>query len=204
MRFITCFIALYLWTSAASAAIFTYVLDDHPDGAKTPPYDYGLRLDGAGVFYSFSEGNAFLTFDSNANTATISGTVNESNGDGTIGSAVPISYLMNVSMDSDNTPGIDPGFFKADSGTGSVGSGGDQVALTGTGMGDGIVFKFLNDGHRLPGNSAIAGRGWVIGGGTNDFLVTATLVPIPAAVWLFGSAMLAFFGFARRKGALAA
>lgn len=48
----------------------------------------------------------------------------------------------------------------------------------------------MNDGHRLPGDPAgIAGRGWIDAQGTNDFLFTASPVPIPAAIWLFFSAI---------------
>ncbi len=43
-----------------------------------------------------------------------------------------------------------------------------------------------------PGSANIAGSG-------NCSVVTVSAVPIPAAVWLFGSGMLGLLGFARRK-----
>ena len=61
------------------------------------------------------------------------------------------------------------------------------------------VFTFANDGDRLPTSDGWVGRGWLNESGTNDFLVTATLIPVPAAVWLFGSALGALGVWRRRK-----
>jgi len=66
----------------------------------------------------------------------------------------------------------------------------------------GIAFEFLNDGFRLPGNTAIAGRGWIDATGVNDFLLTASPVPIPAAIWLFFSAVCGLGAMRQRAKAV--
>lgn len=206
MRILTCFVALYLYSSVASAAVYTYILDDHPDGNKQNTYDYGLRLDTTGEFYTFQNGKARLIYDDDGGgpdanpTAVITGFVNQSTAvDQTSPTLTEIFYRMSGITDLGN------GFFTASRGFGSVG----DTEFGGKAMG-GNVFIFDDDAHRLGGfpgwPTDIVGRGWVMvtdpdlaAIGSNDFLVTATLVPIPAAVWLFGSALLAFFGVARRK-----
>lgn len=194
VRFLASFVALYLCTSAASAAIYTYQLDDHPDGSQQANYDYGLRLDGPGLFYTFQLGNAFLTYDDIALTASITGTVNQSTPvDQTSPVDTSILYTLSGIVDAGG------GFFTATGGSGNVGG----LALTGkqamSGPASGLAFLFLNDGHRLPGSSGISGRGWIDYPGTNDFLFTASPVPLPAAFWLFGSALIGLIGYNRRR-----
>ena len=48
----------------------------------------------------------------------------------------------------------------------------------------------------LQNSSGIEDRGWV---SDNSGSWSVSPVPIPAAAWLFGSALLGFFGFSRRK-----
>ena len=69
-----------------------------------------------------------------------------------------------------------------------------------------IAFEFLNDGHRLPGdNTTWVARGWIgpkdgfTGdmGAYNDWLIKE--VPLPGAVWLFGSGVASLVAIRRRK-----
>ena len=196
MKLFASIVAMCLCSSVASAATYTYTLGDHSDGSEQATYDYGLRLDGPGLFYTFQNGNAILTYDDVNLTASISGTVNQSTAvDQT--SPVDTAILYTISGITD----AGGGFFTATGGSGDVGG----LALTGkqamTGAASGLAFLFLNDGHRLPGNTGIVGRGWLDFAGTNDFLFTATPnpVPVPAAVWLFGTALFGMFGFSRRR-----
>lgn len=194
MKYLASFVALYLCTSVASASIYTYILDDHPDGNQQANYDYGLRLDSQNpdLYYTFQLGNARLTYDDIALTASITGTVNQSTPvDQTSGVDTLIDYTLSGIVDFGN------GFFTATDGSGDVGG----LTLTGKQNGAGLAFLFLNDGHRLPGTTGISGRGWLQGAGTNDFLFTASAVPVPAAIWLFGTALIGLVGFSKRRKA---
>jgi len=54
--------------------------------------------------------------------------------------------------------------------------------LDGIANGNGYVFLGLADGHRLGGGDEEVGRGWLEpGSSTDDWLVSLTPVPIPAA-----------------------
>ena len=63
MKLFASIVAMCLCSSVASAATYTYTLGDHSDGSEQATYDYGLRLDGPGLFYTFQNGNAILTYD---------------------------------------------------------------------------------------------------------------------------------------------
>ncbi len=208
MKHLATFIALYLWASVASAAIYTYTLHDHPAGNAQANYDYGLRLDSENLFFTFQNGNLTLTYDDVLGTMQITGFANQSTPvDNTSLNDTPIFYEL-VAGDINDQGG---GFFTATGGSGTVGPSADTplVSLTGKGLmsgpNAGLTFLFLNDGHRLPGNpgTGIVGRGWIEGEDTNDFLFTATLnpVPVPAAVWLFGTALVGLIGFSKRRRA---
>lgn len=193
---------------SAQAATVTYILGDHEDGAlydgstSGPNGPYGLRLDSftppAGPGPTFSVGDNLggnggvveLTWD-DANLAagaTISGTLYQNDN----GSSWAVSYSLTGLTDDGN------GGWWATAGTGSATNGIDTVILTGE-LKDGMAFVFADDGYRLPASDGFVGRGWLLGGdGSDDWLVTATIVPIPAAVWLFGSA-LGMLGWLRRR-----
>ncbi len=200
--------ALLIFTALpALAAPVTYVFGDHPDAAlfqSDPSSPYGLRVDDAappGNGPTFSVGTNLgglggpvtLTWDPAdlAAGATISGTL-ERNDDGTFWTT---TYTLG------GLAAAGSGGFTATTGTGSVDEIGGllrTIALSGE-LNNGITFEFDNDGHRLPASDGWVGRGWMLPGGTtDDWLVTATLVPVPAAVWLFGSA-LGLLGWMRRK-----
>lgn len=85
----------------------------------------------------------------------------------------------------------------------SYGTGG-TLPLTLKQDGYGFVFSFLADGFRIENDSTSwVGRGLLNGingkGGKNNWLVTATVVPIPAAVWLFLSALASLIVIGRRR-----
>ena len=197
MKLLASIVALCIGASAATAATYTYQLADHPDGSQQASYDYGLRLDGPGLYYTFKNGNASLIYDDVNLTATITGNVNQSTPvDQTSPVDTAISYSMSGIADAGG------GFFTSTGGSGSVGA----TALTGKQATSGLAFLFLDDGHRLPGPTGISGRGWINYSGTNDFLFTATLtsvdptppVPLPAAGWLLITGFAAL-GFSRRR-----
>ncbi len=198
-----------LSTAAANAATYTYNLNDHPGTALAATYDYGLRLDYAGKFFSFGNGaSAQLIYDDVAMTASIVGTMVESLGNGAFGSAWNISYSLAGMTD------LGGGFFRDTSGSGSgtISLGSDVLNLGAKSNNWGAYFVLNADGNRLPNdNTSITGRGWVDPqsglGGANDFLFTASLddsgagasVPRPAAGWMLLSGLLGLGAAARRR-----
>lgn len=177
------------------AATVTYILGDHEDaalyagGAGDP---YGLRYDdftppaGDGPTFSVagnlggSGGVTTLSWDdlNLAAGALISGTMWNNQASETW----TVAYTL-TGVASDGNGGI-----TATGGNGSMTNGIDTVILTGKQDVSGDAFIFAADGHRLAGDStSFVGRGWLEGGGIDDWLVVA--VPVPAAVWLFGSAL---------------
>ena len=210
-------IGLFLLGAAlpAFSKTVTYILGDHEDGAlyddvstSGPSGPYGLRYDaidppnGNGPTFSVGDnlgglgGLVTLTWD-DANLAagaTISGSMSRNdtvaNGNGDIWT---VTYTLTGLVDDGN------GGWTATGGSGSMNDGGAPVILTGLQDGSGYAFIFANDGHRLDGDPGVGwvGRGWLTGGGTDDWLVTA-VIPVPAAIWLFPSA-LAALGWMRRR-----
>lgn len=187
----------------ALAAPVTYVFGDHPDAALFSNHDpYGVRVDSAPGAPTFSVGTNLsglggpvtLTWDPAdlAAGASISGTV-ERNGDGTFWTT---TYTLS------GLAAAGSGGFTATGGIGSldeIGGALRSIAMSGEANTAGFVFEFDNDGWRLPTSDGWVGRGWLLPeGSTDDWLVTATIVPVPAAVWLFGSA-LGLLGWMRRR-----
>ncbi len=223
---VTAFGALLTWSlqsSAGTVTAGTYRLFDHPDGNLYATFPYGLRLDandptGPGLWSvsdantgnpDFTQGSVFLTWDGStgaAATATIAGTLVAD--DNTIWT---VDYVVaNIST-------IATGFAAATgSGTLTLTTGLmtviDLEGKSGT-CGTTVIsgaFCFLADGHRtadhppLDGDT-IVGRGWLTGpmDTTNDWLVTASVVPLPAAAWLFGSALTGLGLIRRRRAGIA-
>ena len=189
---------------ATSAHAVTYKLADHPDGVlSSPTVSYGLRLDqigGSPEERTFSVQDLFLTWDGGV-TASISGTVKNNSSDeifdvshtfsgvsSQAGGFVATGGVLTLTPQAGNTVGA------------------PVAPINSAQNGSNLAFLLLDDGHRLDGdNSSFVGRGWLSGpGSANDWLVTATVVPVPAAVWLFGSGLAGLFALRRRKLAQAA
>jgi len=61
---------------------------------------------------------------------------------------------------------------------------GPATVLTGEQNSSSIAFSFLSDGQHLEGRDyAIVGRGWLVSGHTNDWIVTAERVPEPSTLF---------------------
>jgi len=189
--------ALTLAFFATSAQAVTFRLGDHPDGNLSSTSPYGIRLDAFGGRLISADG---LILTVNQTDATISGqTTDQNNNEYTISASFSID-LLNAD-----------GEFEATGGNVRIlqTSGGifdETLAITSSG-GNPFIFRF--DGHRLAGfpgfdDNSPVGRGWIEPGNgytgcCNDFLVTATVVPVPAAVWLFGSALAGLIAVRRRR-----
>lgn len=209
--------------NAASIAPGTYLLQNHPDGNQAPP-EYGLRLDGltgSGVYtFDFNSGNMTLTWDDLAGTIHISGTA-VGNQDGEIWT-VDFTYdtgITQVANGGADDIVVDSTGHHVNFGTLSSSTHGNfDLRAHGKNNGAGNTFIFGDEGgagHR--GFAGLSGWGWLdyrtsesidsmtpagawIGSDTSltsDWLFTA--VPVPAAVWLFGSGLIGLVGFARRK-----
>ncbi len=72
--------------------------------------------------------------------------------------------------------------------------------------------SLISAGWVLSQAAGINDNGWIVGTATNSllgildgraFLLSSTAVPVPAAIWLFGSALVGFFGLSRRKAVAA-
>jgi len=200
------FSMISLSSNSASAAIFD--IADHPDGNMAANFEYGLRLDGEDKFFSLDGAStAQLFVDTINGTATIMGTVIENSLTNNNVATWNLSYVFSgISLVGAG------GEFTASGGAGTVTEiGGAMEIINMIGKqksGTGIAFSFLNDGHRLPGNTGLVGRGWIQKHGTNDYLFTASVsaVPLPPAALLFGSALagMGFLGRRRKQKATAA
>ena len=201
IRFKICLAALLIaaWTTLPAAPVI-FVLGDHPDAAlyqSDPDSPYGLRMDGMlpegyGPTYSVGTnlgglgGQLTLTWDPEdlGAGAQISGMI-ERNDDGT--------FWM-VSYSITGLSAAEDGGFKATGGEGLLSEiGGDMrnFELTGKQNDEGVAFEFDNDGHRLSADDGWVGRGWLLpAGSTNDFLVTAAVIPLPPALVMFVSALM--------------
>jgi hypothetical protein len=200
-----------------------YQILDHGDGNQGR--DYGLRRDSltdpasVNTFSTTAQaGNgttagvgdfafATLSWDGGA-TALISGTLRHNQD--LISELWTVSYLI-----SGITAVAGPaGGFTATDGFGSLTSpGGIVIPLTGKQDGGGTAFRFLNDGHRCPGSSGfgcenilgnspldrLVGRGWMLPSNTtDDWLITARLIPEPGTLGLLGAGLVGL-GLMRRK-----
>ena len=201
--------------------IGTYTLNNHPDGGIAPPL-YGLRLDGLlgdpSKEYTFdfdhADSNMTLTWDGSSIVIQGQAYGGEDTGNGYGVTAIwdiYFEYSVGVSQPG-GEGGLDDIYVNADNANfGTISSVLGSYQLEDEAGGSGLSFQ-LGDGngagHR--GYAGISGWGWMNHGVdcitadcshiyASDWLFTATPVPVPAAAWLFGSGLLAFVGFARRR-----
>jgi len=195
---------LMLLTAAVQAAPSVgtkWRLLDHPDAALADPsipIQYGLRLDQLG---GAAEDRTFSTeLDSvklvlhwqEADKAVISGTLRR-NGN-RVGDVWTVTYTLTGITDTGNG-------FTATNGSGTMTGPGSDSPITLTGYqknGTGSAFDFLADGHRMPDSSTVVGRGWIVPANTDDWLVTAVQVPVPATIGLLGVGLIGLGAVVRR------
>ena len=215
MKFWGLFFICLVTASTANAAMvlpnITYFLGDHPDAAlqTLPDITYGLRLDSKADLGSGGDGtNAAKTFSTTQETASVTlfwdnmGDMDDSNDIVTITGQLSRnsnSSIWDVLYTLTDITAVANGF-KAETGSGSISNGGDIFNLDGIANGNGYVFLGLADGHRLGGGDEEVGRGWLEpGSSTDDWLVTLTPVPVPAALPLLISGILGFSIFSHRR-----
>lgn len=194
--------AAAIFAVATTAAATTFQLGDHPHGAMAGSYDYGLRLDGPDAFFTFDIANGSdVRMEISGTSATISGTIYESTGLGaTSGVAWTVFYeVQNIGPSSQSGAFA---FLSQGAGSGYVTDGTTWYDLSGKARADGDIFEFDTDDPKGKLTGTYVGEGWVmvatcdnIGGAAancgpstyvaaQDFLFTATVVPLPAAAFL--------------------
>jgi len=213
---------LLAFAPTAEAKTLNFELDNHPDGNQAPPL-YGLRLD----FPNSSDENTFsfntgggstvsASLDTTTGIMTITGTVEhvEQNGS-TAGTGGVYDLNATIQMVGDfteanvldfgtNVQGNTLSMTLTHDGTSTdTFSGGTEDGITWDGFGGDPDFNFAG-GHR--GVTGLSGWGWLEpndADGTfshvdsQDWLFTATFVPLPGAAGLIGLGML---GLALRNG----
>lgn len=211
---------LELSETNGSETVTVFNLFDHPGGIVSPQA-YGLRLDtfdgtNSPISFTFEDDDGNSTVQlvvtesaDGSTTININGTVTGNSADSGIDYgtfALNVTYIVDASgagwEDNDQSAGVFLGGLTGlDTTLDSPLSNGELFELFGKSNGS-DSFKFLADGHRLMGTmDEWVGRGWVMGSdssvGTNDFLFTAQIVPLPPAA-LGGVALLAGIGVYRR------
>ncbi len=210
---------LLLSMSAANAASIlpnlTYFLNDHPDGNLTDVLNgitYGLRLDDPIFSMAGSGGdgsNGAKTFSTTQETASVSlfwdnmGDMNDANDIVTITGQLSRNSdnsIWDVTYTLTDITSMTDGFAAATA-SGTLSNGGDVFTLTGEQNTSGYVFLALGDGHRLDNDTTSeVARGWLLPNGpTEDWLVTLTPVPVPAALPLLLSGVLGISLFSRKR-----
>lgn len=207
----------------AAATIFQFDMFDHADGAEAANFDYGLRLDFLGMFFSAGPDAAGstlqLTYDDQTRAFALQGTMRR-NGDDSIWA---LDYRMS-NVRNGATPGVNVDFgafgesnLIADSLTCVSGAcvGENAIAVGRKANGDGLFFGFgattaNDDEFDVVRGDIMTAAGWVARepanfGCCNDFLLAgqASVVPLPAPILLLGTALvgLGMMGSRRRRNA---
>lgn len=213
-------------SNANAITVGTYNLSNHLDGSVAPPL-YGLRLDGLltgstseEYTFDFDHSDSAMTLTWDGNTIVINGQAfgGEDSGAGYVTGTTAVwdihfEYTVGVSS-TGGEGGLDDVFVHADNanfGTVSSVLGSFELEDQDADSGSGLSFQLGDEsgaGHR--GFAGISGWGWMNHGANcvvgdcshiyaSDWLFTASPVPVPAAVYLFGAGLLGLVGIARRR-----
>ncbi len=184
--------------SAAAVTPGVYQLLDHPDGQLVSSQGpYGLRLDdlippaGNGPTFSTEINGARVLLDWNGgNSATISGLLWH-NLENTLWSVEHV--LTGISI----VPGPNGGFEATAGNMTLTDPNNVQYTFLSKQDNQGVAFYALGDNHRCSGYTdcgPLTANGWLepvtYDGNYNDWLVQLNPVPVPAAAWLFLSALV--------------
>ena len=216
MGIILSILSLGMFTGTANATLFTFDLKNSIRGGERPP-NYGLRLDGlysgkSNDIYTFAFIDVDMTVDSEADTASIGGTLlGGTEGKGELRNTDWLFEFTYTNLEIDATDGSWSFNNGTSDGTGSISritgpSTIETFALAQYRRSNGFS---LGGGCR-PGDGPWCGSGWLNHSITpgapvsdkhlysSDFLYSGTPVPEPSIIALFGAG-IAGFGFARRR-----
>lgn len=188
----------------ASATVYDYSLTDFPETGHRPTFQYGLRYDSLGHYFSFHD--VRLRYDDEAGVAVVEGALTRNRPAGGLTSP-PDTWTIDYTLD--RITDLGDGRFEAQRGTGTLQNASESFDLMGKSNGD-YVFAVLSGMRGVPG---LAANGWLAGSpppgadaGANDMLAGADLaggvgeIPLPASLW-FGLAAAAALLAAGRAGA---
>jgi len=205
-------------TRAAAVTVGTYQLHNHPNGGISPPL-YGLRLDGLlgdparEYTFDFDHPGSNMTLVWDGNTIVIGGQAygGEDTGGSYTGAVIwDIRFEYSVGISQSANGGVDDLLVHANNlNFGTITSSLGSFELEDYADSSGLSFQFGDEGgsgHR--GEPGLSGWGWLNHGAdcitqncthtvASDWLFTASPVPVPAAVWLFGSGLIGLLGLAR-------